>query len=203
MVLRKLRVLGIDRTAEAEETEIVQEALDLRLKEFHRLGALPWKITHTLADVALTANVATATGPTDMLYPITLQIRDDDNDYDVEIVDNALFQSIQTKSDTGTPEWAVFFGTSIRLYPVPDSSYTAKLTYHKILDDTAASTAPDVPVYMLRWLRDMVAYDVADDFRVTEQRVVRLKSEADIAERKIRALIPAYIEPQPVQAVYF
>lgn len=203
MVLRKLRVLGVDRTPQGEEEAIVIEALDVRLKELHRLGVLWWKVSSTLTDVTLTANVATANAPSDILFPVTLHIRHNDEDLPVDLIDHRRFQEIGTKSDTGIPEQAVLFGGAFRFYPVPDSSYTAKLTYQKIIDDSAASTAPDVIVSALRWLKDLVAYDCADDFRVPEPRMIRLEREAGVAERKLRALFPQRIEPQPVEAEYF
>jgi hypothetical protein len=203
MVLRKLRVLGVDRTPEAEEASIVEEAINLRLAEFHRLGVLKWKLSHTLTNIALTANVATATAPTDMAHPETLAIRISGTDHPVAIVDHGRFQDIPTKSDTGIPEWATFFDRSIRFYPVPNSDYTAKLTYQKLLIETTAGSAIDVPQSCIRWLKDMVTYDISDDFRVPEQRIARLEREAEKAERKIRALLPARIDYLPVQASYF
>jgi hypothetical protein len=203
MVLRKLRVLGVDRTASADEAEIIYEALDLRLKELHRLGVLWWKVSAAYTDVALTANVATATAPVDMLYPETVFIRYSDNDYPVSIIDHRAYQEIGTKSDKGRPEKVLIAAGTMRFYPVPDSNYTAKLTYQKIIDDSAASTAPDVPVQLMRWLKDLIAYDTGDDFRVPEPRMIRFEREAEKAERRIRALTPQVFETQSVQAEYF
>jgi hypothetical protein len=41
---------------------------------------------------------------------------------------------------------------------------------------------------MLRWLKDIIAYDIADDFGVPEQRIPRLERESLRAEMNIRQL---------------
>lgn len=203
MIARKLRVLGIDRTLSGDEEGLILEGLDVRLKALHGLGVLWWKVNPAPTDVSLTANVAIATGPTDMLYPLTLHIRQSGDDFPVSIVDSGTFQSIVTKTDTGIPEMAVVFGSTLRFYPVPDQNYTAKLTYQKIIDDTAASTVPDVVAGASLHLATIVAADLADAFGLPEPRVVRLMAERKQAEGELRRLIPPLIETQPVKAEYF
>jgi hypothetical protein len=203
MVLRKLRVLGIDRTANSEEEEIVNEAIDLRLKELHRIGTLWWNVASSQRNLTVSNGVATVTAPGDMYAPISLHIRLNDQDYPVDLVHHRVYQEIGTKLDTGRPEVAEFIGGVFRLYPVPDQAYTAKLTYERIIQDTAANTAPDVPVSMLLWLKVLVAYDVADDFRVPEPRLIRLEREAKVAERNLRTLNTVKFETQPVPVEYF
>lgn len=203
MILRKLRVLGIDRTASPDEHALVLEGIDVRLKALHGLGVLWWKVDPTPSDVALTANVATATAPTDMLYPETMHIRLNAEDFPVSIVNNAAFQAIGTKTDTGRPEQVVVYNGTFRFYPVPDQDYTAKLTYQKIVDDTADATAPDVVAGAVLHLKTIVAADLADDFGLPEARVQRLLAERKDAEREFRRLIAPRFESQPVKAEYF
>lgn len=198
LVLRKVRVLGVDRTASSEEEAIVDEAIDLRLKELHRLGTLWWKVAAASTSVALTGNVATAVAPADMWAPITVKINLNNEDYPVSIVDTRYYQNIGTKLDTGRPEVVVVSAGLLRFYPVPDQAYTAKIVYEKIVSDTAPGTPPDVDVSLIRWVKDLVAYDVGDDFRVPEPRMMRFAAESQKAERNIRALIAPRIDNQPV-----
>jgi hypothetical protein len=62
------------------------------------------------------------------------------------------------------------------------------LTYEKIADDTAAATAPDVDVAVLRSLCDLVKYDLVDQFGVPEDKANRWSKEAAMAEKRIRKL---------------
>lgn len=203
MILRKLRVLGVDQTASAEADQIVIDAMDVRLKELHRLGIAWWKVDGALTDLSLSAGTAFVSTPSDILFPITLSIRDGSQDTALEIVDHRTFQAIPNKLDTGFPEKALFHSSIVRFHPIPVSAYVGKLTYEKIIDDTAASTAPDIRVEAMRWFRDLVAYDCADDFQLPEPRVMRLKAEADIAEKRLRALFPQRGDFTTVEATYF
>jgi len=47
---------------------------------------------------------------------------------------------------------------------------------------------------MLRWLKDIVAYDLGDDFSMSEQKMQRLEREAMIAERNIRKLAVQHVD---------
>ena len=205
MVLRKFGALGAGETANSDDLTVVYEAIDLRLKEMHRLGVLWWKVSGATSDLSLTASTATVAAPADLLFPISLAIRDGDDDLPVTLIDHRAYQAIQTKTDAGTPTQA-FYDSVTRnfyLYETPDSAYTAKLTYQKMADDTAASTAPDVPVSHLRWLKDLIAYDIGDDFSIEEDRMVRFEREAEKAERRIRALTAPRTDPQPVEMTSF
>jgi hypothetical protein len=74
------------------------------------------------------------------------------------------------------------------LHPVPLESSTVKIVYEKIADDTTAGAAADVEVSMMRWMKDIVAYDVGDDFGMDEGRMQRFAKECEMAEKNIRKL---------------
>lgn len=203
MIARKLRVLGIDRTLSADEEVLILEGMDVRLKALHQLGVLWWKVNPAPTDMDLTANVATASGPTDMLYPMTLHIQKSGDDFPVSIVNNGTYQEVVSKTDTGMPQIAVVYGRTFRFYPVPDQDYTAKLTYQQIVEDSDAATSPDVVEGAILHLKTIIAADLADDFGLPEQRVVRLMAERKQAEGDLRRLIAPRFDVQPVQAEYF
>jgi hypothetical protein len=203
MILRKLRVLGVDRVASPEEEAIVYEAIDVRLKALHQLGTLWWKVSPTPTDVVLTAGVATATAPTDMLYPVSLKIRRNNEDFPLDIVSNAAFQDIGTKLDTGRPEKVVVYNGTLRFYPVPNENYTVKLVYQKIVDDTVAGAAPDLVAGAVVFLKTIIAYDVADDFGAPENRMPRLAAEAKEAKHDLRSLLPQRASTETVTVEYF
>ena len=189
MVLRKVRALAIGQTANADDEAIVFEAIDLRLKEMHRLGTFWRKVTPQPVSFTLSAGAATATAASDYLFPIRMTARNVSMDDPVDIIGPRSYAEIMDKTTTGVPQKALHTGSGVFVFwPIPTSNTTIKLTYEKIADDTAANTAPDVDVAMLRWLKDIIAYDIADDFSIPEARIVRMMQESRFAELQIRKL---------------
>lgn len=203
LVLRKLGALGAGETANSDDAAIVYEALDLRIKELHAKNKLWFKVSGAQTSVALTSGVATVAAASDVLYPETFSLRINGEDTPLEIIGNTQYQQIPNKADQGQPERVMFAGGVYYFHPVPNAAYTGKLTYQQIGADTAAATAPDVQASMLRSLRSLLAYDLADDFGIPENRIVRMKLEADDAMRTILALNQQRVDNEPVQTEYF
>lgn len=200
LVLGKLQQYSVGETISSEDSDVVYEAIDLRLKEMHRLGIFWRKVTNVPVTFSLSSSVATASaGAGDVLFPLRMTFTNGSNDDPIDIIGKDAYASIPDKTRTGDPETAMWKGGSeFIFYPVPSSNGTAKLLYEKIADDTAASSAPDVEVSMLRWLKDIVAYDLADHFGVEEARIVRLEREAAKAEKNIRKLAVERVDMLPV-----
>lgn len=189
MVLRKLRRLGAAQTPSSGDLEIVYEAVDLRLKEMHRLGIFWRNVSSVPLSFTVTAAVNSASATADIAFPIALTIRDGSADEPVQIISKLAYAKIENKADTGLPTQALWNGgATFTFYPVALTTTTARLTYQSIADDTAASTAPDVDVAMMRWLKDIIAYDLGDEFGVPEARMNRWQKESIRAEINIRKL---------------
>ena len=189
LALRKLGVLSLNETPSPEDSALAYEAIDMRIKEMHRLGTFWRKVTPTASTFTITANVASAAhGLTDLLYPVLMQVTVNGRDEPVKIISVPEYNSINVKTQKGEPEVAVQSGANFIFWPVPTANRTARIVYQKIGDDTAAGVQPDVEVSMLRWLRDLIAYDMMDYFAVTPEQAARFPIEADIAEKKIRAI---------------
>jgi hypothetical protein len=205
LVLRKLGVLGAGETASSDDAELVNEAIDLRLKEMHALGVLWFNVAGATTNLSLVGGTATVSlsAITDFLFPVSVKLRVGDEDQDVEIISHLEYQNIPNKSETGEPEQVFFSGASAYFWPTPDANYTAKLTYQAIAADTNNPDAPDVPVSMMRSLVTLVAYDCADAFGAPEPRLLRLLSEAKEAEKTIRTLNTQRVDSTTVEADYF
>jgi len=187
MVLRKLGKLAIGQTANNDDSVIVLEAIDLRLKEMHRLGTFWRKVTKTPLSFTLSANTTAGSAAADVLFPITLHAGSMDDP--IEIIGIRQYSDIENKGDRGVPTKALHNGSSSFIFwPVPIANTTIKLVYEKVADDTAQNTQPDVEVSMLRWLKDIIAYDLADEFGISEQTILRWKPDVVQAERNIRNL---------------
>jgi hypothetical protein len=187
MVLRKLGVLERGVTAASADTDVVYEAIDLRLKEMHRLGIV-WRNT-TRNTLSATTSVVSLSASTDVLFPISCMVVDGSRDEPLELINLRQYAQITNKSESGVPQTIVHNGgAEFKVWPVPTSDTTIKVFYEAFADDTTAGSAPDVDVSMLRWLKDIIAYDVADDFRVAQPRIMRFKQEAHEAEINIRRL---------------
>lgn len=203
-ILRKLGQLPIGQTPRAEHSTIVYEAMDLRLKEMHAKGVLWFNVAGATSDVSLVAGTATANAASDVLFPVTMNLRVGTEDKGVRIIGHREYQDIEDKTEQGEPEVVFFSGGVYRFWPVPNSNYTAKLTYQQIAADTAASTAPDVQVSMMRAFKCVVAYDLVDDFMMQdEQKILRLKAEAEEGLRTIMALNQERVDNAPVTPEYF
>jgi hypothetical protein len=190
MVLRKLGVVGAATSVVSADADIVYEAIDLRLKEMHRLGVFWRKVDSIPTTFSITAGVSSAHVATnDILFPLKMTVTDGSTDEPVEIIGKPEYAAIELKNDSGLPTKAIWKGsTEFILHPVPITSSTVKLVYEKIADDTTAGSAADVDVSMMRHLKDIIAYDVGDDFGMDEGRMQRFQREAMMAEKNIRKL---------------
>lgn len=193
MILGKLTVLDPGESPSAADSTRVYEAMDLRLKEMPYMLGLLWRnIPDEPLSFAVSAGVVSASATSSVLFPIALHILDNLNDEPVEIITAPEYAAIPDKTETGTPCKAVWGNRDnphkFTFWPVPDQTTTAKLTYQAVTEDTAASTAPDIDVAMMRAFSVVVAYDLADDFGVPEGKIQRLKTEAATAEKMLRRI---------------
>lgn len=203
-VLGKLGVLGSGDAADSNDLAVVHDAIDLRLKELHALGVLWWQVSGATTDVTLTAGVATAAiGATDFLFPVTLALRNGNDDQPIELIGHREYQAIPDKLSQGEPEKAFIAGSTIRLWPVPQSAYTAKLTYEAIADDTAASTAPDIRVESMRSFIDVIAGDLIEEYQTPEPQASRLLAKQAAGLRTIRTLNSQRVDATTVAPEYF
>lgn len=200
MVMRKLGMMNSGESVNANDQDVIYEAIDLRLKEMHRLGIFWRKVTNVPVSFSLTASVATASaGAGDILFPLKMTFSDGTNDDPIKIIGYTEYAAIYDKTRVGDPEYAMWKGGSeFIFYPVPSANGSGKLLYEKIADDTSAGAAIDVDVSMLRWVKDIVAYDVADDFGKSEQIIQRFAAEAQRAELNIRKLGMPRVDMLPV-----
>lgn len=199
LILGKLGVLAAGETASAEDATLVYEAIDLRLKELHRRGIFWRKVTRRALSFTIPSSIASASASVDVLFPLQMHVVVGSIDEPVEIISIRDYANIPNKGDLGTPSKVLYNGSAEFIFwPVPRAATTAKVVYEKIADDTAASTQPDVDVSMLRWLRDIIAYDLADYYGLPEQKIQRLAGEAEVAERRIRMLSVERVDYVPV-----
>lgn len=187
-------------TAASADTDTVYQALDLRLKEIHKLGRFWRKVTTVPVLFSLGAGIATASaGAGDILFPVKVTFTDGDHDDPVHLIGPVQYAAIEDKTRTGNPEKVMWKGgTEFVFYPVPLIAGTAKLLYEKIADDTSAGAAIDVDVSMIRAMVDLVKYDVADDFGIDEAKMQRWAREARQAENDIQKLGSLRVDFAPV-----
>lgn len=189
LVLRKLGTLAANGADNSADMEVIYEAIDLRLKEIHRLGVFWKKVGKVPLPFSVTASTNSASATADILFPLSMTITNGSMDEPVDVIGVLEYAKIENKSETGLPTKALWKGgAEFIFHPVPTAAATAKLVYEKVADDTVAATAPDVEVSMVRWLKDIIAYDVGDEFGASEQRMMRWSKECTTAEKNIRKL---------------
>lgn len=199
LVLGKLGVLAAGNSASSDDLTVTYEAIDLRLKEMHRRGIFWRKVEKRPLSFTIPANTNSASASADILFPISMHVVNGSVDEPVDIIGAVEYASIPDKSYQGVPTKALYNGNAEFIFwPVPTAQTTAKVLYEKIIDDTAASTAPDVEVSMMRWLKDIIAYDLADHFVIPEEKVRRFAQESEKAERNIRMLAVERKDYEPI-----
>lgn len=203
MVLRKLGVLAEGQSAEPEDVEIVNEAIDARLKEFHRLHVLWFSVTGAATSVTLDESPESLSAVTDFLYPISLMVSKGTDSWPVEIIGHRQYQEITDKTQTGDPEKAFFSGGNVYLWPVPSQTYTGNLTYQAIAADSEQAAALDIDVAMVRCFADIVAGDLIDDYSITGERAARLERRQAIGRRDLLALNAQKVGNATVSAEYY
>lgn len=188
-VLEKLRVTGEGETPLDEDKARVYNAIDMRLKELHALGTLWFNVNGVATELALSVGVNTITLPLYVLFLVSASITESTlDDCNIEIVSHANYHGIEDINCKGKPTKIFVFNGIGYLWPVPDKAYILNITYEQIAADTQASTQPNVEVSMLRALKNMVCYDLADTYSVPEQRILRLQQEASDAANVIKLL---------------
>lgn len=204
MIGRKLGVKESGQAFPAEEAAIIDEGIDLKLKELHSLGVLWWQVSATETNLSLTGGVESVTmGMNDFLFPVSLHLMVGNDRQEITIVDRATFLAIPDRTSAGEPEVAHFYGLKVYFNPVPVQNYTAKLAYQAIAADSSPNTAVDVPIEMLRAFSTLVSFDLADDFAVDGATFQRLQLQAPTALSMIRTLNAQKVQNTIVQPEWF
>jgi hypothetical protein len=204
-VLRKLGAIGIDETASAEDTVVVREAMDMRLKELHALGTLWFNVSPATTDVSLVAGTASKSlsAVTDFLFAVTANLRVGTEDKPIELVSHDQYQAITDKTERGEPSKVWINNGTAYFWPTPDANYTVKLTYQSIADDTTSTGVPDLPVSMMNAFTDLIAGDLVEEFSVPEAKASRLLAYAANAQKTIRILNSPRVDSTPVEIEAF
>ena len=189
-VLQKVGALAAGASANTADNDLVAEAVDLRLKEIHKLGIFWRTVTTTPSTFSLSSSIVSASaGAGDILFPLKVTFTNGSIDEPVQIIGPREYAAIEDKGRIGTPEKAIWRGgTEFWFYPVPGADGTAKLLYERIIDDSSAVSALDIDVAMIRPMMDLVKYDVAYEFGLADTKIALWLKEAEKAERDIRKL---------------
>lgn len=202
------RMLGISEEGQAlppEDVVTINDAISLRLRELHELGILWWRVSGAQTSLAVSAGVATVEiSAADYLFPVSLALDVGTEQAPLHLIGHADYQGLPDKATQGQPDRAFISGTTIRLYPTPALSYTAKLTYQAKSADLVAGSPVDAPIEMVRPLAALVAADLAEEFDGLDAgKVNRLLAGAGPAMATIRALNVQRTDSATITAEYF
>ena len=204
-VLGKLGALDPNETTSAQDLAGVSDAMDMRLKELHALGILWFNVSGAQTDVALTGGTATASlaALTDFLFPVSMMIAVGNDQFPIEIIGHADYQSIQDKASQGEPARVFIAGSTAYFYPVPQISYTAKLTYQAIAADAEIAQPLDLGAGMARSFIDVVAGDLIDEYQVQEPQASRLMARQGQGLAMLRTLNAQRIDTTTTQPSWY
>lgn len=203
MVGRKLSIVGAGDELAADDMAVINEAIDLRLKELHQLGTLWWQVSGTTTELTLTAGVGTVALPEDFLFPVSGMLDVGPSQMPVEFVGHRQYMAIVNKTERGEPVRAFVNGADLMLWPVPQSDGTLQLTYQAIAEDGAGATPADVPIEMVRCLSIVVASDLVDDYEINPARAQNLLLQAQQAMKTIRTLNAERVDNAAVMPAWF
>lgn len=200
LILRKLEVLGSGGSDVSADMDIIYEAVDIELKRLHVDGIIWRKVTNVPVTFSLGASVATASaGAGDILFPLQITFTNGTDDDPVDIIGPVQWAQLPDKTRTGNPEMALWKGGSeFIFYPIPSANGTGKLIYEKIADDTSAGSAVDIDVAMLHDIRNIIAYQIGDDFSQPEGKMQRMRADAEVSRKNIRKLTALRVDNLPV-----
>jgi hypothetical protein len=205
MILRKLGVLGsgLSVSAAASDVIIVTEAIDVWIKQAHREGIVWRKVNKRPLSFNIPANSASASAASvgDVLFPLSMHVTVNSRDEPVDIIGPLDYARISDKNYQGIPTKALWTGSASAefiFWPIPTTLTTAKLIYEAIPDDTTVNAAIDVDVSNLRYVKDIIAFSLADEYEVPEQKMARWEKDSEIAWIKLRKLNALRVDTRPV-----
>ena len=111
----------------------------------------------------------------------TMIIREDDNDYPVDIINRFKEIQITEKWETDRSKAARFdrYNSTITLYPIPDKTFTVIYDYIKLPEDIlTAGGLVDIPQTLLGYLIFELAAWVAEEYSQSSEKIMRLRSTA-------------------------
>lgn len=168
--LEHLQIVGAGETVTAEDQVTALRGLDAVLKELPLSGYSWPKLS---GEVALTWSVGTpqtASLPADYYnYPVVWKAGDGET---VLLTQIPHAEWVKMLDRDATAEQPTHFYISpakvLHFWPVPTVDPEATLQYQKIVDDSAATSAPDIPQYWLNALGWGVADEISMKFGVAQ-----------------------------------
>lgn len=174
--LEKCQALASGGTPDAADRALALEALDSILKE------LPWhgyswpKTVSGQAALTFTAATQTVSLPADYYGNAIITYLDASlNEIGLPLVALLEWNRIVRKTDTAAyPIYGFLDNFNVLwLWPIQTANVTAKISYQKVIDDTAASTSPNLSSAWIRGLVTGVAAEIGDEFSVQAQKIDR------------------------------
>jgi hypothetical protein len=147
--LRKIGVIGIGETAEAEMITNGALALNGLLKEWSGIHSAPWRVTNASLTTTASQNYVSLTGTTYSMAILKAIISTSSTRNIVKelnlVESHDFLEYLNQTSETGEPTigWAsVESGASLSklyLYPIPDATYYIDVEFLRVLQDFGAS----------------------------------------------------------------
>ena len=208
IVRRALRIVGVLQEGgepSGDQNKTGVDALESLVKYLQTLGTQLWSVEDRT--VAVVSGTSDYTLGTDILGVENVILRDASlYEYKLGLVDDHVFSTVSEPTKTGRPEMSKLEMrtagvNTLKLWPVPDTSYTL---YYKVVRkladfDTALGT-PEVPQHWFDPLVYSLAENLADEYqRPLEERAVlaqKAKRMRDYATRlDLESVDTMYLRP--------
>jgi hypothetical protein len=201
---RKLGIMGAGNSLKPEDSSVLNEAIDIKLKEFHSKHVLWFSTSGAVTPVTLTSDAATVTvAASDFLFAVTARIVVNSREQPLQIIDHTSYQEICDKTRTGVPEQVFFNGTTAYFYPVPNDAYVMRITYQGVAADSTDVDPLDMATGAMGAFASIVALDLADEFDVDEAKIGRWRADQGGWEATIFAVAAQRTDRPDSTAEYF
>lgn len=176
IITRAMQRGGILTKTEQPDADEANDALDTlnnMLSSWSNEGLLIY--SRTLENFTLTSGVASYTMGTGGVFNTTrplfiaeAYVRDGDTDLDVSVIDDGAYSNIADKDALGVPYWLNcnngFPLATIRLWPVPSSSYVLYLLSEKELTQFTLDDTVSLPPGWKKALIDNLAVELQPEY---------------------------------------
>lgn len=174
--LEKCQALASGGTSDAADRSLALEALDGILKELAWFGYSWPKTVSGQAALTFTAATQTVNLPADFYGNAIITYLDASlNEIGLPLVTLLEWNRIVRKTDTAAYPISGFLDNFnvLWLWPIQTANVTAKISYQKVIDDTAASTTPNLSSAWTLAVATGVAAEIGDEFGVPVTKLDR------------------------------
>ena len=141
--------------------------------------------------------------PSDIIYIDSLKITISTRDYPLAKRDYAYIDWIDSGQWAGYPEIFCWYKGQIRMYPIPNASYTATFSYLARLPETSSSSSDAWTNEAEKIIRSQAKAEIYTHFLMNDQRAAAMAQEAYRAYLRLNKETQERIGSGQIRPIWF